>query len=134
MDMNQFIFILSFLLFFIMTASFIQPFRIHRKRKISTISLKVSYLLYQFMFLVFLYFMIFTDKPVQRETYGTSSAFVNPYFLLFVIAAIIPNIAIIIRRKIKNKRTEYNLAITLTNVLFFLYLLILTVVQEYTRF
>jgi uncharacterized membrane protein YhaH (DUF805 family) len=133
-NIHEFIFILSFLIFFMLSIYFIQPLRVHRKRKVSTISLKVSYLLYQFMFLVFLYFLIFSEKPTQSNFISYTQTYLNPYFILFLLAAIVPNITIMIRRKIKHKRTEYNTTVTLTNVLFFLYLLVLIVVKEYTRF
>jgi uncharacterized membrane protein YidH (DUF202 family) len=130
----ELIFILSFFLFYVITVIFLKPFRIHRKRKYSTIALKVSYLLYLAVFLLFLYLLIFVEKDETVSFSTKSEVIFNPFFLLFLVSAIIPNVGIMIRRQIKKKRFEYNVFASVANILFFAYLLILIVVQEYTRF
>ena len=52
-------------LIFIMALIFLRPTRVHRRRKISTSVLKISYLVYLGVFLFFIYVISFTDKNLQ---------------------------------------------------------------------
>jgi hypothetical protein len=112
----HFIFIATFLFVFIIAIIILKPFRLHRKRKISTISLKISYLLYLAFFLGFVYLVLFfTDNEVSTEEVmenGTSLI----YYIIVLIAFFLPNIGIMIRRKFKEKRGIYNYGVTMMNV------------------
>ena len=116
-ELLHIILFIVFLLTFIMAYNYLKPFRINRKRKYSTLSLKLSYLIYLIflLFFVFLFLLFGADKVEYRIT---DSVFFGVLILLFL-----PNIGILIRRKIKNIRTIYNYLFTTINIVATYYLL-----------
>ena len=120
----QIFFLIGYILIFIVTIIIIRPFRIHKRRTKSTIALKVSYLLYQLSFLAFTYLLLFGKKELSDDEVPYNSLF-NIHFLFFLSATIIPNVGIMIRRTIKRSRIEYNVTVTMINLLYFIYLLYL---------
>ncbi len=120
----QFFFLVGYIILFIVSIIILRPFRIHKRRRGSTISLKVSYLLFLALFLVFTYMLLFGDKIIDENEQPYDSIF-NIYFLIFLTATIVPNVGIMIRRRIKKNRVEYNIIFTLVNLLYALYLLFL---------
>jgi len=107
-----------FLLTLIMAYNYVKPFRINRKRKYSTLFLKLSYLIYLIFLLVFVFlFLLFGADKVEYRI--TDSVFFGVLLLLFL-----PNIGILIRRKIKNIRIIYNYIFTAINLTATYYLLI----------
>jgi uncharacterized membrane protein YhaH (DUF805 family) len=120
----QFFFLVGYIILFIVSIIILRPFRINKRRLTSTIALKISYLIFLALFLIFTYMLLFGNKVIKESDQPYDSIF-NIYFLIFVTATIVPNIGIMIRRRIKKKRTEYNVLFTLINLLYALYLLFL---------
>ena len=119
----HFIFIATFLFVFIIAIIILKPFRLHRKRKVSTISLKLSYLFYLAFFLGFVYLVLFfTDNEVSTEEVMENGTSVI-YYIIVLIAFFLPNIGIMIRRKFKEKRGVYNYTVTLLNLVVILALI-----------
>ena len=111
----HFIFIATFLFVFIIAIIILKPFRIHRKRKISTITLKLSYLLYLAFFLGFVYLVLFfANSDVRTEDILEDRTSVL-YYIIVLVAFFFPNIGIMIRRKFKEGRSIYNYAVTFMN-------------------
>ncbi len=123
-SVSQVFFLIGYILLFLISIIILRPLRLHRKRKKSTIALKISYILYLGVFLCFTYLLIFGDKVIHEDEILYYSIF-NIHFLLFLSAAIAPTIGIVIRKKIKKKRIEYNIMFTLINTFYFIYLLYL---------
>ena len=121
----HFIFIATFLFVYIIAIIILKPFRLHRKRKISTISLKLSYLIYLAFFLIFVYLVLFfADNEVNTEENmenGTSAV----YYIIVLVSFFIPNIGIMIRRRFKNNRGTYNYIVSGLNFLIILALVFL---------
>jgi hypothetical protein len=113
----HFIFIATFLFVYIIAIIILKPFRLHRKRKISTITLKLSYLIYLAFFLAFVYLVLFfADNEVNTEenmVNGTSAI----YYVIVLVSFFIPNIGIMIRRRFKKNRGTYNYLVSLMNFL-----------------
>ena len=113
----HFIFIATFLFVYIIAIIILKPFRLHRKRKVSTISLKLSYLIYLAFFLAFVYLVLFfADNEVNTEENmenGTSAV----YYIIVLVSFFIPNIGIMIRRRFKKNRGYYNYLVTALNFL-----------------
>jgi hypothetical protein len=126
----QFFFLIGYVVLYIVSIIILRPFRLHRKRKKSTISLKLSYLLYLALFLVFTYLLLFGNKEPSEDDVPYDTLF-NLHFLLFLTATIVPNIGIMIRKKIKKNRIEYNIMFTLINTLYFIYLFYLCISKEW---
>jgi len=111
----HFIFIATFLFVFIIAIIILKPFRIHRKRKISTITLKLSYLLYLAFFLGFVYLVLFfANNDVTTEDVMEDRTSVI-YYIIVLVSFFLPNIGIMIRRKFKKGRGIYNYAVTFLN-------------------
>ncbi len=121
----DFIFIATFLFVYIIAIIILKPFRLHRKRKISTISLKLSYLIYLAFFLIFVYLVLFfADNEVNTEENmenGTSAV----YYIIVLVSFFIPNIGIMIRRRYKNNLGTYNYIVSGLNFLIILALVFL---------
>ena len=111
------IFMATFLFIFIIAIIMLKPFRIHHKRKVSTIAIKVSYLIYLAVFLVFIYLVLFfADNSITDEEsfeFNTSAL----YFIIVLLAFFLPNIGIMIRRRFNENRITYNYVMTIINVL-----------------
>jgi hypothetical protein len=120
----QVFFLIGYVLIFVVTIIILRPFRIHRRRMKSTIVLKISYLLYQISFLVFTYLLLFGNKELAEDEQPYDTLF-NIHFMLFLTATILPNLGIMIRKRIKRNRIEYNITVTLINIIYFIYLLYL---------
>jgi hypothetical protein len=120
----QFFFLIGYIILFIVSIIILRPFRKHKKRIASTISLKISYLVFLAMFLLFTYLLLFGKKINTTNEQPYDSIF-NIYFFIFLTATIVPNLGIMIRRRIKKNRTEYNLIFTTVNMLYAVYLLFL---------
>ncbi len=111
------IFIGTFIFLFVVSIIILRPFRVHRKRPVSTIALKTSYLLYLAVFLVLAYLVLFhAGEPPETEDPATDR-YLNIYYVVVIIAFFVPNIAIMVRRKISRFRKEYNVFFAVINVL-----------------
>lgn len=121
----HFIFIATFLFVYIIAIIILKPFRLHRKRKISTLSLKLSYLVYLAFFLIFVYLVLFfADNEVNSEENmenGTSAV----YYIIVLVSFFVPNIGIMIRRRFKENRGTYNYLVSGLNFLIILALVFL---------
>jgi uncharacterized membrane protein YhaH (DUF805 family) len=122
----QFFFLVGYIILFIVSIIILRPFRIHKRRRGSTIALKISYLIFLALFLIFTYMLLFGNKIRDENDQPYDSIF-NVYFMLFLSATIVPNIGIMLRRRIKKNRVEYNILFTLINMIYALYLLFLIV-------
>jgi len=117
----QTFFLIGYIVLFIVTILILRPFRYHKRRQKSTIFLKFSYLLYLVSFLAFTYLLLFGKKEIADSEQPYETLF-NIHFLFFLTSTIIPNIGIMIRRKIKKNRVEYNILVSIIILLYFIYL------------
>jgi hypothetical protein len=122
----QFFFLVGYIILFIVSIIILRPFRVHKRRRSSTISLKISYLIFLALFLIFTYMLLFGNKIREENDQPYDSIF-NVYFMIFLSATIVPNLGIMLRRRIKKNRVEYNIMFTLINLIYALYLLFLIV-------
>ena len=117
----QTFFLIGYVILFVVTVIILKPFRYHKRRQKSTVFLKVSYLLYLISFLAFTYLLLFGKKE-GAETGKPYDTLFNVHFLFFLTSTIVPNVGIMIRRRIKKNRIEYNLMVAIINLLYFVYL------------
>ena len=115
--MLHFIFIAAFLLIYIIAIIILKPFRIHRKRPMSTIFLKASYLVYLACFLLMAYLILFFSATTEPSEDVDEERILNLLTVFSVLAFFIPNIGIMIRRRVSNWRVTYNYAVTALNIL-----------------
>jgi uncharacterized membrane protein YhaH (DUF805 family) len=86
--------------------------------------------MYLVVFLCFTYLLLFGNKELREDDVPYDTLF-NIHFLLFLTATIVPNVGIMIRKKIKKNRVEYNIMFSVINILYFIYLLYLCVSREW---
>ena len=113
----HFIFIAAFLLIYIIAIIILKPFRIHRKRPMSTIFLKASYLVYLACFLLMAYLILFFSATTEPSEDVDEERILNLLTIFSVLAFFIPNIGIMIRRRISNWRVTYNYVVSALNIL-----------------
>lgn len=115
----HFIFITAFLLIYVITIIILKPFRIHRKRAISTCSLKLSYLLYLACFLMLAYLVLFfSAQTVEAADLPEEERIFDALTVFSIFAFFIPNIGIMIRRRITGWRETYNYVASVLNIFF----------------
>ncbi len=98
----HFLMMIVFLTIYLLAFIVVKPFMINFKRKISTLSLKITYLIYLAVLLICAYIFIFFG-PSDIE-YQLSSLF----FVIMLICIFIPNLGILFRRKFQRIRVFYN--------------------------
>jgi len=114
----HFIFIASFLLVYVIAIIILKPFRLHRKRPVSTITLKTSYLIYLASFMLLAYLVLFFSITSEPTEEATEENILNVFTVFCIFAFFIPNIGIMVRRSIKSWRVIYNYIFTGINLLF----------------
>jgi len=113
----HFIFIAAFLLIYIIAIIILKPFRIHRKRPVSTILIKASYLVYLACFLLMAYLILFFSANGEPSEDVDEERILNALTIFSIFAFFIPNIGIMIRRRIDTWRVTYNYILTALNFL-----------------
>ena len=113
----HFIFIAAFLLIYIIAIIILKPFRIHRKRPVSTILLKSSYLVYLACFLLMAYLILFFSPGTEPAEDVDEENILNTLTVFSIFAFFIPNIGIMIRRRIVSWRISYNYMVAALNLL-----------------
>ena len=113
----HFIFIAAFLLIYIIAIIILKPFRIHRKRPVSTILIKASYLVYLACFLLMAYLILFFSSSAEPSEEVDEEKILNMLTIFSIFAFFIPNIGIMIRRRIISWRVSYNYIVAALNIL-----------------
>ena len=113
----HFIFIAAFLLIYIVAIIILKPFRIHRKRPLSTIFIKASYLIYLACFMLMAYLILFFSATSEPTEDVDEERILNALTIFSVLAFFIPNIGIMVRRRIGSWRVTYNYVVTALNIL-----------------
>jgi len=113
----HFIFIAAFLLIYIIAIIILKPFRIHRKRPVSTILIKASYLIYLACFLLMAYLILFFSSSAEPSEEVDEERILNMLTVFSIFAFFIPNVGIMIRRRIISWRVRYNYIVAALNLL-----------------
>ncbi len=121
------IFIATFSFLYVVTILILKPFRIHRKRPVSTVMYKLSYLVYLLVFIILAYLALFFSGGPDNFNEMAFDKRYTIYYVVIIIAFFLPNIAIMLRRKIKDLRVVYNYAFTIVNI-------IITIILCYTLY
>lgn len=92
--------------------AYLKPHRIHKKYPVSTLLLKISYLLYLFVLLL----VIYLSSLVKG---GMSEVFFDIEFFAFLLVLFVPTIGIFARKlgHFRKKRESFYYFFTLVNVL-----------------
>jgi hypothetical protein len=125
--MDNFKDILSFILgivfiiiVFALAYAYLKPHQLHKRRMVSTLLLKVSYLLYLLVLLIIIYLSTLVKG-------GLEEVFLGIEFFAFLIVLFVPTIGIFARKlgQFSKKREGYNYFFTIVNLLAILAILIM---------
>lgn len=99
-------------LIFILAYAYLKPHQLHKRRLLSTLLLKATYLFYLLVLLIVVYF-----SALVRG--GLEEVFIGIEFFAFLIVLFIPNIGILARKlgHFSKKRESYNWFFTVVNLL-----------------
>jgi len=121
----HFIFIAVFAFLIVVSFFLLKPFRAHQKRPISTVLLKVSYLLFLVAFIILAYLILFFAEIPDEGSVGDDGLVLSICYVVIMASFFIPNLGIMLRRKVKKMREYYNIAFTVINIFFFLAMILM---------
>lgn len=113
----HFILFIAFLTIYVLAFIIIKPFLLNHIRLISTLSLKITYILYLTSLLIYTYLFIFYG-PDNIE--NQSSEF---FFFSMLACLFIPNLVILFRRHFNKYRTHYNYFFSIINLLITIFII-----------
>ena len=113
----HFLLMVVFLIIYVLAFIIVKPFLLNHKRLTSTLSLKLSYLLYLLMLLVSVYLFMFYS-PNDIENHLSEALFFSLLLSLFI-----PNLGILFRRNFKKYRNEYNYIFSAINIIITLFMI-----------
>lgn len=105
---------------FSLAYAYLKPHRVHKKYPVSTLLLKISYLVYLFVLLL----VIYLSSLVKA---GLSEVFLEIEFFAFLLVLFAPTIGIFARKlgHFRKKRESYYYFFTLVNILAIVALLVM---------
>lgn len=110
--LNHILGILFILIVFALAYGYLKPHQLHKRRKVSTMFLKISFLAYLLILLVIVYMAALIKGGLQL-------VFPDWEFFAFLLALFVPTMGIFARRleRFSKKREEYNIFFTVINFL-----------------
>lgn len=110
--LNHILGIVFIIIVFSLAYAYLKPHQLHKRRLVSTLLLKISYLLYLLILLVIVYLSALVNGGLEK-------VFVGVEFFAFLIVLFVPTIGIFARKlgQFSKKREGYNYFFTLVNFL-----------------
>jgi hypothetical protein len=110
--LNHILGIVFIIIVFSLAYAYLKPHQLHKRRLISTLLLKISYLLYLLVLLIIIYLSALVEGGLEK-------VFVGVEFFAFLIVLFVPTIGIFARKlgQFAKKREGYNYFFTIINVL-----------------
>lgn len=110
--LNHIIGAVLIIIVFSLAYAYLKPHRLHRTRKASTLSLKISYLVYVLVTAVTIYLAALVKE-------GLGEVFADIEFFAFLLVLFVPTIGVFIRKlgHFSKSRDRYNYFFTLINII-----------------
>lgn len=110
--LNHILGIVFVLIVFSLAYAYLKPHQLHKRRLVSTLLLKVSYLFYLLVLLVIIYFSTLFKGGLEKVFFGIE-------FFAFLVVLFVPTIGIFARKlgQFSKKREGYNYFFTSVNIL-----------------
>jgi hypothetical protein len=110
--LNHIIGILFIIIIFALAYGYLKPHQFHKKRMVSTLMLKGSYLVYLLTLLIIIYLSVLIKGGLQEVFYELE-------FFVFLIVLFVPTMGIFARRleRFSKNRDKYNYFFSVVNVL-----------------
>lgn len=118
--LNHILGIVFIIIIFSLAYAYLKPHQLHKRRLVSTLLLKLSYLAYLLVLLIVVYMSALVKGGLETVFYGIE-------FFAFLIVLFVPNIGIFARKlgHFSKKREEYNYFFTIVNILSILAILVM---------
>lgn len=118
--LNHILGVVFIIIIFSLAYAYLKPHQLHKRRLVSTLLLKLSYLAYLLVLLIVVYLSALVKGGLETVFYGIE-------FFAFLIVLFVPNIGIFARKlgHFSKKREEYNYFFTIVNILSILAILVM---------
>jgi len=118
--LNYILGVVFIIIVFALAYAYLKPHQLHKRRMLSTLLLKTSYLFYLFILLVIIYLSALVRGGLEKVFFGVE-------FFAFLIVLFVPTIGIFARKlgQFSKKREGYNYFFTIVNMLLIVVLLIM---------
>ena len=110
--LNHILGVVFILIVFALAFAYLKPHQLHKRRLVSTLFLKISYLIYLLVLLIIIYLSALVRNGLENVFYGVE-------FFAFLVVLFVPTIGIFARKlgHFSKKREGYNYFFTVVNVL-----------------
>jgi hypothetical protein len=110
--LNHILGVVFIIIVFSLAYAYLKPHQLHKRRMVSTLLLKGSYLLYLLITLIFIYLSALVRGGLEKVFPGAE-------FFAFLIVLFVPTIGIFARKlgQFSKKRDSYNYFFTVINIL-----------------
>jgi bacteriorhodopsin len=110
--LNHILGVVFILIVFALAFAYLKPHQLHKHRLVSTLLLKISYLVYLLVLLIIIYLSALVKGGLENVFYGIE-------FFAFLVVLFAPTIGIFARKlgQFSKKRDGYNYFFTIVNVL-----------------
>lgn len=118
--LNHIFGVVFIIIVFALAYAYLKPHRLHKRRLISTLIFKISYLVYLLVLLIIIYLSALVKGGLDTVFYGIE-------FFVFLIILCVPTIGIFARTldQFKKKRKGYNYFFSVVNVLSIVVILVM---------
>lgn len=118
--LNHILGVIFIIIIFSLAYAYLKPHLLHSRRPVSTLFLKISYLVYLMVLLVIIYLSALVKGGLETVFYGVE-------FFAFLFVLFIPTIGIFARKlgQFSKKRVGYNYFFTVVNSLCILAILVM---------
>jgi hypothetical protein len=118
--LNYILGVVFIIIIFSLAYAYLKPHQLHKRRLVSTLLLKVTYLLYLLILLIVVYFSALVKGGLEEVFFGIE-------FFAFLIVLFVPNIGIFARKlgHFSKKREGYNYFFSVVNILSIITLLVM---------
>jgi len=110
--LNHILGVVFILIVFALAYAYLKPHQLHKRRLVSTLLLKISYLVYLIGLLVIIYLSALVKGGIEEVFFGIE-------FFAFLVVLFVPTIGIFARKlgQFSKKREGYNYFFSVVNVL-----------------
>jgi hypothetical protein len=118
--LNHILGVVFIIIVFSLAYAYLKPHQFHKRRMVSTLLLKATYLLYLLVLLIIIYLSALVRGGLEEVFYGIE-------FFAFLIVLFVPTIGIFARKlgQFSKKREGYNYFFSVVNVLSIVAILIM---------
>jgi hypothetical protein len=118
--LNHILGVIFIIIVFALAYAYLKPHELHKKRLVSTLSLKLSYLLYLLVLLIVVFLSALVKGGLETVFYGIE-------FFAFLVVLFVPTIGIFARKlgQFSKKREGYNIFFTIVNILSIIAILVM---------